>query len=298
MTLEQLRIFVAVAERQHMTHAAEALGLTQPAVSAAIAVLEGRFATRLFHRVGRHIELTEAGRLLLAEAREVLARAAAVEQAMSELAHVARGTLTLHASQTIANNWLPARLHRFRIQHAAVKVVLHIGNTEEALRALREGGTDLALVEGEADDGMLVVRPVARDRLAMVVAPAHPLARARRIDAAMLAAADWVAREPGSGTRAAFAAALAGLGVPEAALRIGLELPSNEAVRAAAEAGAGAAILSELVVADAVRAGLLSRVAVDLPERAFSLVRHRDRFLAAAARAFTVLLESEGSAPQ
>jgi DNA-binding transcriptional LysR family regulator len=69
MTLEQLRIFVAVAERQHMTRAADALNLTQQAVSFAIVALENAYSTALFHRVGRHIELTEAGNLFLEEAR-------------------------------------------------------------------------------------------------------------------------------------------------------------------------------------------------------------------------------------
>ncbi len=79
MTLEQLRVFVAVAERQHMTRAAEALHLAQSAASAAIAALEVRHGAKLFHRVGRGIELTEAGTLFLVEARAVLARAASAE---------------------------------------------------------------------------------------------------------------------------------------------------------------------------------------------------------------------------
>ena len=74
MTLEQLRIFVAVAERQHVTGAARALNLAQSAASHAIASLEMRHDTKLFDRVGRHIELTEAGRALLVEARTILAR--------------------------------------------------------------------------------------------------------------------------------------------------------------------------------------------------------------------------------
>ncbi|MGK3816907.1 LysR family transcriptional regulator, partial [Enterococcus faecium] len=71
MTLEQLRIFVAVAEQEHMTRAAEALNLTQSATSAAIAALEERHAARLFDRVGRNIKLTAAGRLFVTEARAV-----------------------------------------------------------------------------------------------------------------------------------------------------------------------------------------------------------------------------------
>src|ERR1700741_461652 len=91
MTLEQLRIFVAVAERQHVTRAAEALNLTQSSASAAVAALESRHGTRLFHRVGRGIELTEAGRLFLGEAKAVLARAEAAELALAELGGLKRG---------------------------------------------------------------------------------------------------------------------------------------------------------------------------------------------------------------
>ena len=79
MTLEQLRVFVAVAERQHVTRAAEALNIAQSAVSASIAALEGRHGAKLFHRVGRRIELTEAGAPFLAEAHAVLARAESAE---------------------------------------------------------------------------------------------------------------------------------------------------------------------------------------------------------------------------
>ena len=117
MTLEQLRIFVGVAEREHMTRAAEALNVTQSAASAAIAALEARHDVPLFHRVGRGIELTEAGRMFLDEARAVLGRAASAELALSEFGGLKRGTLRIVASQTIASYWLPARLAEFHRRH-------------------------------------------------------------------------------------------------------------------------------------------------------------------------------------
>ena len=91
MTLEQLRIFVAVAERGHVTRAAEALGITQSAASAAIAALEARYGAHLFDRVGRGIELTETGRRFLPEARNVLDRAAAARSVLEDLSEVATG---------------------------------------------------------------------------------------------------------------------------------------------------------------------------------------------------------------
>ena len=89
MTLEQLRIFIAVAEREHLTRASEALNLTQSAVSSAIAALEARYGTKLFDRIGRGIALTEAGRLFLPEARAVLAR---VRAALSDCSDIERIT--------------------------------------------------------------------------------------------------------------------------------------------------------------------------------------------------------------
>src|SRR5215470_10628357 len=102
MTLEQLRVFVAVAERLHVTKAARALNLAQSAASHAIAALEGRYDTKLFNRVGRRIELTEVGQIFLMEARAVLAQAEVAQLALSEYGNLKRGTLSIQASQTIA----------------------------------------------------------------------------------------------------------------------------------------------------------------------------------------------------
>jgi DNA-binding transcriptional LysR family regulator len=99
MTLDQLRVFVAVAEREHVTRAAEALNLAQSAASASIAALEARHGTKLFHRVGRRIELTEAGAIFLVEARAVLARAETAELILLELGGLRRGTLVVQASR-------------------------------------------------------------------------------------------------------------------------------------------------------------------------------------------------------
>ncbi len=113
MTLDQLQIFVAVAEREHVTRAADALGLAPPSVSAAVASLEREFGTKLFHRVGRGIVVTEGGKLLLDEARALVNRADAVKLAMREFTGLSRGRLQIKASQTIANHFLPARLVDF-----------------------------------------------------------------------------------------------------------------------------------------------------------------------------------------
>src|SRR5260370_27278162 len=110
MTLEQLRIFIAVAEKQHVTRAASELNLTQSATSAAIAALERRYGIKLFDRVGRGIVLTQIGRDFLNEARAVVARAKAAAQILDDLAGLKRGSLSLSAEPTVSKCLLPPRV--------------------------------------------------------------------------------------------------------------------------------------------------------------------------------------------
>ncbi len=290
MTLDQLRVFVAVAERQHVTRAAESLNLAQSAASAAIAALEARHGTKLFHRVGRRIELSEAGRIFLGEARAVLSRAQAAEHVLAELGGLKRGHLRVQASQTISGYWLPRHLVAFRKAYPSVDLHVAIGNTAQVAAAILGGEAELGFVEGDVTVASLRVEQVARDSLLILVSPGHPLGGRRDVTAEDLLNSEWVLREIGSGTRSAFESALGELGIPAASLRIVLELPSNEAVRAAVEAGLGATCLSASVAAPALEAGLLQAVPFALPDRGFMLLRHPERSLSRAASALMALV--------
>jgi DNA-binding transcriptional LysR family regulator len=291
MTLEQLRIFIAVADRQHVTHAAGELNLTQSATSAAIAALEARYGIKLFDRIGRGIVLTQTGRDFLVEARAVIARAKDAVQVLNDLAGLKRGSLAVAASQTVANYWLPPRLQAFRQAHPGIDIRVSIANTEQVAQAVHDGAADLGFVEGTVADPLLAARRIDGDELAVVVGMNHPWTTQKRISAKQLTATGWVLREPGSGTRAMFEAALKKLGVKPSQLRVVLELPSNEAVRAAVESGDCATAISDLVVARSLEAGALHRVTFDLPRRAFYLLRHKQRH---PGKAETALLESFG----
>lgn len=293
MTLEQLRIFIAVAEREHVTRAAAALNLTQSATSAAIAALEHRHAVKLFDRVGRRIALTDAGRLFLNEARAILARAVAGEQVLSDLAGLKRGRLSFAASQTVGNYWLPQKLALFRARHPGIETPLVIGNTETVAASIHDGLADIGFVEGEIDDPLLAQEVVALDELAIVVAPDHPWAGRARVDPSAFGESPWILREPGSGTRQALEAALACAGGSVAGLEVMLELPANEAVLTAVSASSAAGLMSRLVVASALKSGLLAKVAAELPPRHFVMLRHRERYLGRAAQAFSTLLGGE-----
>ncbi|ONG47326.1 LysR family transcriptional regulator [Pseudoroseomonas deserti] len=289
MTLEQLRIFLAVAEREHVTRAAEALHLTQSAVSAAVRALEGRHGITLFHRVGRRIELTEEGRIFRAEAAAVLARAEAAELVLSELGGALRGTLRIQASQTVASYWLPPLLVRFQAECPGVAVEVAAGNTTSVAQAVLEGGAELGFVEGEVEEAALSQTILARDQLVVVVGTNHPWADGAPLAPRRLGESPWIMREEGSGTRAAFELLLAGWGLAPEALRVTLELPSNEAVLAAVEADGGATVVSERAAGPHLAAGLLVRAGVTLPPRSFKALRHKERYASRASRALLAL---------
>lgn len=296
MTLDQLRIFVAVAEREHLTQAAHALNLTQSAVSAAISTLEDRHQVRLFDRVGRGLKLTPEGRIFLAEARAVLDRAAGAVAVLDDIAGLRRGTITVAASQTVANHWLPARLGRFNERFPEIAITLVIGNSAFAAAQVESGAADLGIIEGQIALPRLDVAAVAEDEMHLVVSPRHPWAVAGKITPRQFPATKWVLREKGSGTRAVFEAVLqqAGLGLDD--VQIALELPSNEAVQAATEAGINATIMSGAVVARAIEAGALVRVACPLPKRHYYLLRHTERHVTRAAGMLAALLSEPGPA--
>lgn len=286
MTLEQLRIFVAVAEREHVTQAAKELNLTQSATSAAVSALEARYATKLFDRVGRRIVLTQAGKLFLVEAKAVLARVAAAEKVLADLAGLERGSLTIGASQTAGNYWLPEIIHRYQSLFPGVSVALKIGNTETVAADVENGSADLGFIEGEIDNPALSVTPVADDEMVLVVSPSHPLAKQPLRPFAQIAQARWVVREAGSGTRTILESDVAKLGIDPKSLDIALELPSNEAVRGAVVAGSGITVLSRLVVAAPLKAKTLVALDIQLPERKFFALRHKERYFTRAEREF------------
>lgn len=286
MTLEQLRIFVAVAECEHVTRAAERLNVTQSAASGAIASLEARHDIKLFHRVGRGIELTDAGRMFLNEARAVLARAASAELALSEFGGLKRGTLRLVASQTIAGYWLPERLAVFHQRYPTIELAVAIANTEGAAQSVLDGGAELGFIEGTIDEPALAHWTIGTDRMALVgKAPVGAMTNAWLRDA------PWVMREPGSGTRSTFEQAVRDRGLDPGALNVVLTLPSNEAVLAAVRAGVGYAVLSHLVVAPAIEARAVIALPFELATRPFSGLRHKERYRSKAADALLEVIK-------
>lgn len=290
MTLTQLKIFIAVAERGHVTRASEHLGITQSAVSAAVSALENQYEVKLFNRVGRAIKLSEAGELFLGEAQAVVDRAEAAQRMLRELGGITVGHLEIAASQTIANYWLPRRLAMFHALYPGVVLNVSISNTREVETAVVNGAADIGFVEGTTRAPQLILDEVDYDQLILVGATSEWAHKDKgQID---IAALPWIVREAGSGTREVLEQVASNAGLKWQDLNIVLELPSNEAVREAVDAGAGVTLISRYVISASIDSGALTQLELDIPPRTYHMVRHRKRVPSAARRAFVDMVLS------
>lgn len=290
VTLAQLEVLRAVARHGSFTHAAKTLGVTQPAVSQSIAVLQQALGLQLVEIRKSRPHLTEAGRFVATRANAIAGEVDILAREARGYAEGLRGILNIAATLTIGTYVLPKLLARFITMRENVAPRVSIINTSAAVHEVLEANTALGLVEGRVDDPRLDAQAFARDRLVLIAplgAAIGPLAD--EIDAHDLADVPFISREVGSGTRDFGYEALRSAGVEP---RLMLELPSGEAIVNAVEAGLGVAIISERVAAAAIAARTLRACALrglDL-ERSFWLVRVRDRRLSPVAQAFADLV--------
>jgi DNA-binding transcriptional LysR family regulator len=290
LNLTQLETFRRLASEQNFTRTAEALNLTQPAVTQHVRALQEHFQVKLVDLVGRRTVLTDAGTFLAARAELLLGNVAALEREMHEFADVRAGELRIGATLTIGTYALPKLVARLRASYPDIVLRVEIENTYAMAQAVKAGRVSLALVEGPLQDEDLEIESYADDELVLVVAASHPFARKRkRIDAIDLASQAFVAREEGSGTRELAEQKLRAVGVVP---NVVLALPTGEGIVRAVELGIGIAIVSRLVADPYIRDGRVDRVAIrDLDfRRTFRVVRLRRQTPSPAALAFTALL--------
>jgi DNA-binding transcriptional LysR family regulator len=240
-TLKQLRIFSCVARHLSFIRAAEELGLTPPAVSMQIRDLEIEVGLPLFDRSGRKVSLTMVGEYVLAYAQRVLAAMRDAEDMVARFRGLRTGVLDV-AMVSTAKYFLPRLLVRFRDEHPGVEIRLHVANNrEEVVELMREGTVELAIMGRPPKNWPSRAEPFAMHPHGLVTSVEHPFARAERVPVSALLGEEFIAREPGSGTRAALDEFME---AHQMTPRIVMQMSSNEAIKQAVMAGMGIALLS------------------------------------------------------
>jgi DNA-binding transcriptional LysR family regulator len=280
ITLRQIEVFTEVLKSGSTTQASQVLALSQSAVSAALADLENQLGVQLFDRVGKRLVVNEHGRLLYPRAVGLMEQAGEIEQLFKE----DNGAIRLFASSTIGNYLLPGMIAAYRRAFPALPLELSVGNSQDAINAVADFRVDIGLIEGPCHELDIISEPWLEDELVVFAAPdAEILQQPITLDA--LAAAPWILRERGSGTREIVDYLLLSH-LPQ--FQLGMELGNSEAIKHAVRHGMGISCLSRRVIADLLEAGTLVEVAVPLPRLTRTLYRihHRQKHISKALSRF------------
>jgi DNA-binding transcriptional LysR family regulator len=290
--LSQLRVFHAVCQARSFTRAAEAVHLTQPGVSKHIRQVEEYFGVAMFDRMGKRVELTEAGAALFEATQGIMQLVANAEQKIADLKGLHGGRVRLGASFPIGIYVLPATLAAFRKKYPEVELALEISLTEEILEKVLANKLDIGLVSHEVRDARLAAHEFRTDEMIAIAPAGHGWAKKKRITPRELAQERVILPSHGAGTRAVLEERLKqqGITLPEVA-----DFGNIEGVKRAVEAGLGVSVQAHSGVEREIAAGYLTGVRLTgidttLP---YYYVRRKDKHLSNAARAFLEILQQK-----
>ena len=287
-SLRQLEVFLHIAHLENITRAAKQLNMSQSAASSALSDLEKQFDVQLFDRIGKRLQLNDMGRTLRPKARALIEQAQALEQILSNQ----NSTLSLNvgATLTIGNYLAVGVMAHFMKEDPKAKITLAVANTETIAKKISNFELDIGLIEGELRHPELKITPWIEDELVVFCAPQHPLNHGKALSDHDLSQANWILREPGSGTRQTFDRAMHGL-LPQ--MNILLELEHTEAIKRAVEANLGIACLSKVTLQEAFQRGDL--IPLTVPQRnlhrRFYFIHHREKHVTRAMKHWMDLCE-------
>ena len=290
VTLRQLRTFKTVADLKSFSLAAQRLKLSQPSISYQVKELEEALGVPLLDRLGKRVQLTEAGTVLYGYARRMLDVLDEAKVAVEEIRGIKRGTLRVGASTTVGIYLLPAALGAFKKLHPGLVISLEIGTRERVQEQVLRSELDLAVVGPALKDPELAIIPFLSDELVVVAPAGHALAANKNLHLKDVAAQPFVMREAASGSRWSLEKAARKAG---AKLQVAMELGSNGAIKHAVESGLGLAVISRYACALEFASGRL----VELDVRGFPIRRDwhivylRKRKLPASVSAFIEFLK-------
>lgn len=292
-TLQQMRLFEAVARLRSFTRAAEELNITQPAVSIQIKRLEESIGMPLLEQVGKKLFLTRAGEEAYAVFGETLGRLKDFARAITEMKGRVAGPLRVGAV-TSAKFFMPHLLGQFLREHPDVQPQLKVTNRERVIERLFDNKDDFVVMGHTPEELGLCVRPFMENLLVPFAGPDHPLAGERRIPLETFAAERFLMRETGSGTRSATERLFGAYGVK---VGIYMELGSSEAIKQAVMAGLGVSVQSTSSLSLELETGRL--VALDVEgfplRRMWRAVHLQGKSLGLTASAFLEFLVREGA---
>jgi DNA-binding transcriptional LysR family regulator len=292
MNTKQLEVFVTIATTGSFSKGAEAACITQSTASQHVAALEESCGVRLLDRTGRGALPTEAGKIMLAHARQVIKSLKETEQAILRFRQADGVELCIGGSTIPGTYLLPKAIAALRTSDPGIRVKVEIGDSSEILAWLVDESIEIGIVGTAADDKRFATETLGHDEILLVARKGHRWCGPKSVQLDALVTEPVIMREKGSGTSDAVAGALREQGITVNDLLVCATLSSSEAVKQAVLAKCGVAFISEMAVRGELKRGEL--VSINLSgvsiTRSFSLVQRKGRTPSPAAAAFSAML--------
>ncbi|WP_311032524.1 LysR family transcriptional regulator [Mesorhizobium koreense] len=294
LTLKQLKAVQAIVDHGKIINAANALGLSPPAVTIQLRQLEEEAGLTLFDRTTDGMRPTAAGLAFLDAAQAIEERLRMLDDQMDAIRGVKTGSIRLGAVST-AKYFAPRLMAAFMKEYPDIEMRLVIGNRAETIASLKNRDIDIALMGRPAKDVPVRASAFGDHPLVIIAPPDHPLAGTRDISKERIAEEHFIIREPGSGTRISLEIFLGE--VPGRIDDLGLEMDSNETIKQAVMAGLGIAFISAHTIAFEVEAGrlvILDVAGMPIRRQWFSVMRS-DHAISPAMATFHDFLMRKGA---
>ena len=269
MNIRHLDIFCRIIETGSFSRTAKALGLAQPTVSGHIKTLEDELGVRLFDRLGRVVEPTKAGLVLMDYAKRMIQTRDEAKLAIEEYLGIIRGQLIVGASTIPGGYLLPICVAKFNRDHTDVAISIEILDSRKVIEGVIEGDFQMGVAGARISHKHLKYKKFTADELILVTAPEGALARRKKVRAGELKKVPMIVREEGSGTRLAAEERLREIGFNPASANVSAVLGDAQAIRSALKAGVGVSIVSRFSVEEDMERGTLREVAIE----GFSCIR-------------------------
>ena len=291
ISFKQLALFVATAQCENITQAAEKVYLSQPAASMTLHALETQLNTPLFHRQGKKLTLNSAGKKLFPKAMILLDQLKEIKN-LFESEKSLSGDLNLTASTTIGNYLIPKLIEKFKTHFPEVNIRLNIANTKTIIQNLQNFEADIGFIEAYFPTPNLLIKPFMIDQLLLFAGATHPLANKKAIYLQDLKNALWVIREPGSGTREITEKYFSSVLKSE---NIYTELNTSEAIINLVKEGSSISCLSQLALQNALSSKKISALAYKTKKitRPFYQLIHKEKHQSDLIKLFLGYLEKE-----
>lgn len=286
MDIQELLTFIKVAETKSFSEAAEALFVTQPAVSKRVAALENNLNVKLFDRIGRTVHLTEAGIRLLPKAKRIADDLTDIKRSMSLQMDDVSGELHIATSHHIGLHRLPETLKRFQQTYPDAEIKIDFTQSEDAHRQILKGEAEIGIItlSGQREQSLHAI-PIWSDPLKCVVSLDHPLAQMKEVDVVELSKYPCVLPHENTFTRQIAEQVFAVNGVRP---QVKMNTNNLDTLAMLVSIGWGWSLIPSTVVNDQL-------AVVDLPvlnvERELGVVHHKQRTLSRGATAFIKLLQ-------